>query len=186
MSFAPHPAKRRQTHLRRITCEAFERDDGLIDIEGLLIDTKPTTIDLLTGKKVAPAEPIHQMRVRLTVNRECLIVDALAFSEHNPYPECADAEAAYRKLIGMRIEPGFTQEVKRLFRGTGGCTHLSEMISPLASTVFQVLWADSDFGSSEPGIGGQRSSPLGGCHALRLNGQIVRTYFPLHYKDSTP
>jgi len=170
-------------HLRRVSCEAFQRDDGLLEIEGLLIDTKPTSILLPTGKEVPGGEAIHQMRVRLTVDNERKIVDASVFSEHSPYAECADIEAAYRQLIGMRIESGFTRGVKRLFRGTGGCTHISELIPPMATTYFQALWATSGFADGETATDGPATSPLGGCHALRPDGAVVRTYFPKFQKD---
>jgi hypothetical protein len=185
MSMAPPPAARQPLHLRRISCEGFLRDDGLIDIEGLLIDTKPAPLQLV-NKALAAGDPIHQMRVRLTIDRERRIVDANAWSEHTPYPDCMEVEAGYRKLIGMRIEPGFTREVKRLFRGTMGCSHMTELLPPMASTAFQVMWADGDFDTVDAQGSQQRTSPLGGCHALRLEGHIVRTYFPQHYKDTTP
>ncbi len=185
MSVAPPSAARRPLHLRRISCQGFLRDDGLVDIEGLLIDTKPVPLQLV-NKVVPPEQPIHQMRVCLTIDRERRIVDARAYSEHTPYPDCMEVEAAYRKLVGMRIEPGFTMAVKRLFRGTQGCSHMTELLPSMASTAFQVMWADSDFTTVDPQEGPRRTSPLGGCHALRLDGDIVRTYFPQHRKDSAP
>lgn len=124
------------------------------------------------------------MRVRLTIDRERRIVDAQAFSEHTPYADCMEVEARYRKLIGLRIEPGFTGAVKRLFRGTEGCAHLTELVPVMASTAFQVLWAQGDFGGADVEGSGRRTSPLGGCHALRLDGQVVRTYFPQHLKEA--
>ncbi|MBS0449970.1 MAG: DUF2889 domain-containing protein [Proteobacteria bacterium] len=184
MSVAPPAAPRRPIHLRRITCEAFEREDGLLDIEALLIDTKPTPVRLVTDKSVEPGSAIHRMRVRLTVNRDRWIVEASAYSEEHPYQECEGIEAAYRRLVGLRIEPGFTRQVKRLFRGDAGCTHISELIPPMASTLFQVLWADSAFVSPDPASPGGHSSPVGACHGLRLDGQVVRTYFPASRKES--
>lgn len=184
MSKAPPPAARKPLHLRRISCEGFLREDGLIEIEGLLIDTKPVPLQLV-NKALEAGEPIHQMRVRLTIDQERRIVDAQAWSEHTPYPDCMEVEAGYRKLIGMRIEPGFTREVKRLFRGTMGCSHMTELLPPMASTAFQVMWADGDFNTVDDQGSAQRTSPLGGCHALRLDGQIVRTYFAQHHKDTT-
>lgn len=182
MSIAPSAGPRRSTHLRRITCEAFEREDGLLDIEALLIDTKPEPVRLVTGKKVEPGEAIHQMRVRLTVDRERWIVDASAYSEERPYPECEGIEPAYRQLVGLRIEPGFNLQVKRLFRGEAGCTHISELIPVMASTVFQVLWTDTE--SSDLASPSAKSSPVGACHGLRLDGQVVRTHFPAYKKES--
>jgi len=183
MSMAPPPAARQPLHLRRISCEGFQREDGLIEIEGLLIDTKPVPLELV-NKALAAGDPIHQMRVRLTIDRERRIVDANAWSEHTPYPDCMEVEAGYRKLIGLRIEPGFTREVKRLFRGTLGCSHMTELLPPMASTAFQVMWADGDFDTVDEKGSRQRTSPLGGCHALRLDGHIVRTYFPQHQKEA--
>ncbi len=183
MSVAPPAAPRKPLHLRRISCEGFLRDDGLIDIEGLLIDTKPMPLQLV-NKALAADQPIHQMRVRLTIDRERLIVDAQAYSEHTPYPDCMEVEAGYRKLIGLRIEPGFTRVVKQLFRGTLGCSHMTELLPPMASTAFQILWADGGFEAVDPQAGRPRSSPLGGCHALRLDGHIVRTYFSQHRKEA--
>jgi hypothetical protein len=177
VSIAPPAAPRRPLHLRRITCEGFLRDDGLIDIEGLLIDTKPVALELVS-KEVPAGEAIHQMRIRLTIDRERRIVDAQAFSEHTPYPDCMEVEAGYRKLIGLKIEPGFTNTVKRLFRGTLGCTHLTELLPPMASTAFQVVWANERFEGADEEASRHRTSPLGGCHALRLDGEVVRTYFP--------
>jgi hypothetical protein len=89
-----------------------------------------------------------------------------------------EVEAGYRKLIGLRIEPGFNNTVKRLFRGTLGCTHVTELLPPMASTAFQVLWANERFEGAEQESSARRTSPLGGCHALRLDGNVVRTYFP--------
>ena len=180
MSLVPPAAPRRLLHLRRITCEAFEREDGLLDVEGLLIDTKPTPLQLVTGRRIDPDSAIHRMRVRLTVNRDRWIVAASAHSEAHPHLECEEAEAAYHKLVGLRIEPGFTRQVKQLFRGEAGCTHISELIPPMATTLFQVLWADGDFASPDAAA----SSPVGACHGLRLDGQVVRTYFPARSKES--
>jgi hypothetical protein len=185
VSVAPPAAPRRPIHLRRITCEGFLRDDGLIDIEGLLVDTKPEPLQLV-NRDVPPGEPIHQMRVRLTIDQDRRIVDARAFSEHTPYPTCSEVEAGYRKLVGLRVEPGFTRQVKRLFRGVEGCTHMTELLPPMASTLFQVIWADGAFAREGAGAAAQRTSPLGGCHALRLDGEIVRTHFPRHRKDPAP
>lgn len=179
MSVAPPAPPRRQLHQRRITCEAFEREDGLLDVEGLLVDTKPIPVQLVTGRCIEPGSAIHQMRVRITVNRDRWIVAATAWSEVRPYHECDGVEQAYQRLVGLRIETGFTRKLKQLFRGESGCTHITELIPSMATTLFQVLWADSDFADSKPMV----SSPVGSCHGLRLDGHVVRTYFPAHHKE---
>lgn len=178
---APTATGRRPVHQRRITCNGYLRDDGLWDIEGRLIDTQPQPLMLATGP-LAAGEAIHEMLVCLTVDRELLIHDAWARTLHAPYPPCADINPSYRQLIGLRIAPGFTQRVKRMFRATLGCSHLTEMLPPLATTAFQVLWSDRANHGERGG-----SSPVGGCHALRSDGEIVRLYYPeFHRSTATP
>ena len=53
-------------HLRRVVCTGYERDDGLWDIEGRLIDTKPFPLEL-PEHTAAADEPIHEMTVCLTI-----------------------------------------------------------------------------------------------------------------------
>ena len=107
-----------------------------------------------------------------------MIHDASARTVHGPYRLCGDITASYRQLIGLRIEPGFTQTVKRMFRGVRGCSHITELLPPMATVAFQILWSDPDeFRTANAASGPQRSSPLGGCHALRLDGEVVRLHF---------
>lgn len=48
----------------------------------------------------------------------------------------------------------------------------------MATTAFQILWADADnFDNSQGGDGRPSGSPLGGCHALRLDGEVVMRHF---------
>jgi hypothetical protein len=175
MSQAPPPPPRRLAHRRRIVCEVFERDDGLLDLEGTLLDTQTEPVRLATGRIVEAGEAIHRMRVRLTVDRERRIVAAAAYSEAHPYPACEGAEAAYPRLVGLRIGPGFTRAARERVRGEAGCTHLTELIPVMATTLFQVLWADGSYArASDPSV----PSPLGACHGLRGDGEVVRLYFP--------
>ncbi len=172
------PIARRPVHLRRIICEGFERQDGRFDIEGTLIDTKPIAL-ALPERELAANAPIHQMTLRLTVDRQFLIHEAQARTVHGPYRVCGDITDSYRKLVGLRIEPGFTKTVKRLFRGVLGCSHITELLPPMATVAFQILWSEPEgFGAADDAAGRRRSSPLGGCHALRLDGEVVRLHFP--------
>jgi hypothetical protein len=181
MSDAPRaiPAVgRRPVHTRRVVCEGFARDDGLFDIEGTLTDTKPFVL-ALPERVVDVGRPIHQMKVRLAIDRDFVIHEAEARTLHAPYAVCGDITDSYRQLVGLRIQPGFTQAVKRRFRGVLGCSHMTELLPPMATTAFQILWSKPDsFGGADARDSPLRSSPLGGCHALRLDGQVVRQHFP--------
>lgn len=170
---------RRPVHLRRITCEGFERDDGLFDVVGTLIDTKPHAVDL-QEKTVPGNEPIHHMTVCLTIDRDRLIHDVQAHTLEGPHAVCGAITQSYRHLIGQRIQPGFVSTAKRLFRGEAGCTHMTELLPPMATTAFQMLWRSAD-DVTDPEQPQHRNSPLGGCHALARDGEFVRLYFPDAY-----
>ena len=176
---APPSAKpaRHPVHLRRIECAGFARDDGLFDSEGALIDTNPPALELPEHHVPAHA-PIHHMILRLAVDRGFVIHEAEAQTVQAPYAVCGRIAPAYGQLVGQRIEAGFTQRVKRMFRGVEGCSHLTELLPVMATTAFQIIWADSgNFDHTGPGNGRARGSPLGGCHALRLDGEVVLRHF---------
>ena len=174
---APASAERRAVHLRRVRCEGFERTDGLFDIDGTLIDTKPFHHQMV-ARAVEENEPIHEMVFRITIDRRRTILDAQAWVVQGPYEVCGDIAPSYRQLIGMRIEPGFTERIKQLFRRSAGCTHLTELLPPMVTTAFQMLWSGpAAFGVADERGSGQLTSPIGGCHALREGGEVVRQYF---------
>jgi len=187
MSLAsPAGAGRRPIHLRRITCEGFERDDGLFDIDGTLIDSKPFAV-ALPEKKVPAEDAIHHLTLRLTIDRQRTIREAVARTLHGPYGTCGEITASYRQLVGLRVEAGFTKTVKRMFRGTLGCSHLTELLPPMATTAFQMLWSEPDGpASSVAASGGRDESPLGGCHVLRVDGPVARLHFRHLLPESPP
>ena len=132
------PVPRRRLHTRQVVCEGFEREDGLFDVEGRLCDTKSYDVGGVAGGAARVAgEPIHLMSIRLTLDGTCVIVGVQVRTHQAPFSECADINAAYDGLIGLRIEAGFTLAVKRRFRGVAGCTHLTELLGPVATTALQ-------------------------------------------------
>jgi Protein of unknown function (DUF2889) len=168
---------RERIHLRRISCEGFRRSDGLFDIDGTLIDTKPVPL-ALPERFIASGEAIHHMTLRMTVDRQWIIRDLQARTVDGPYVACGLVAARYAQLIGIKIEPGFTRTVKRLFKGVLGCTHMTELLPPMATTAFQMLWGEPEgFGAADKPETRQRSSPLNGCYVLRLDGDVVKQHF---------
>lgn len=170
---------------RTITCEAFSRDDDLIDIEGTLIDIKDQPFTLPERGVVRPGEALHEMKFVITIDRDYLIRDAKAITLQSPYRICNSINDNYRKLIGLRIESGFTKKVKQLFRGVDGCAHLTEMLPTMATIAFQAGWSTKDKQNSSNDFeanSANRSTPFGGCHALRYDGEVVKLYFPQHFK----
>lgn len=158
------------------------REDGLIDIEGVLVDTKPRPFEIAT-KTVEADNPIHLMRLCLTINTAREILGIRASSEQTPYNECREVELQYQRLIGLRIDSGFTRTVKQMFAGTQGCTHMTELLPTIATTAFQAIWSENGWQGVSPAGNPKRKSPINGCHALRADGHVVRTYFQHHLEN---
>lgn len=180
----PTPANRAQQHTRRVTCEGYKREDGLWDIEGHLLDVKNIPIELKEREDgILPAgEPVHGMSIRLTIDLELNILDAVASMDHTPFRACPSITDAYRQLIGVQIKPGFTKLTRDMFGGVNGCTHLLELLGPVATTAFQAThyeraelhgWSD----------GAQKPPMLDSCHTLASDGAVVQEYWP-HFHQS--
>ncbi|HEY3597281.1 MAG TPA: DUF2889 domain-containing protein [Paraburkholderia sp.] len=136
------PASRQLRHRRAIRADAYERADGLWDIEACLTDVKPRDTALASG--VRPnGLPIHELWLRITIDRKLNVVDAEASSAWVPYPGlCEASNPAYRALIGLNLFHNFRRDAARLLGGTAGCTHLTELCAVLPSAAIQAFAGD--------------------------------------------
>lgn len=178
---ALHPTVAREPlHRRAIEIQGYKREDGLYDIEGHLVDTKPYDFKLAAGVRPA-GEPIHGMWLRITVDRSLTIVDAAAAMDAMPYVSyCDQIVPAYRLLVGLAIRPGYHQKVKELLGGVRGCTHVTELAGSLATAAFQSM-AGQRLQPSD-----QRPFQLDRCHALAETSPAVARYYPKWYRGTEP
>jgi len=174
------PVSRQLRHRRAIRLEAFERADGLWDIEACLTDEKPRDVHLASGVR-PQGLPIHELWLRITIDRKLTIVDAEASSQWAPYAGlCAASNDSYRALIGLNLLQGFRRDVNRLLGGTVGCTHLTELCATLPTAAIQAfageVWNTGD--TPQPGTDETPPFQLGRCHALRFDGEAVQEFYP--------
>ena len=131
--------ERELTHTRRVRFEGYRRADGLWDIEAHLTDIKNHDYPLQTGVRRA-GQAIHEMWVRITIDRGLNVIDATAVSDAVPYPGgCDNAPPAYKKLIGLNLRRGFRKKVHELLGGVQGCTHITEMLAGLPTAAIQTF-----------------------------------------------
>ncbi len=136
------PVARQPSHLRRITCQGFAREDGLLDIEGELIDTKHYDFPSSTHGIISAGSPVHHMQVRITVTFELQIVAAEAVTINGPYAICPKGAENISGLVGLQIGPGWKRRVQAAIGGPKGCTHITELMGPMATTAFQTLYGE--------------------------------------------
>jgi len=171
----PPPAPRELRHRRDIAIEGYRRFDGLWDVEARLLDRRSVASRWPGGER-APDEPIHRMSLRLTVDADARIVAVAADTETGPYPGiCGAITPQYQQLVGLRVAAGFRGQVRRLFAGTRGCTHLTELLGALATGVVQTLAGDA---TPDPEA---RPFQLEGCHAFVRSGPVVARHYPRWY-----
>ena len=174
------PVAREPLHTRAIEIRGYKRADGLYDIEGHLVDTKPYDFKLAAGVRRA-GEPVHDMWLRITVDRQLHIVDAQAAMDGMPYVgECDAIEPAYRKLVGLAIRPGYQQRLKELLGGVRGCTHITELAGMLATAAFQSMAGQR---LQDPD---RKPFQIDRCHALAATGAVVGRYYPKWYTGTAP
>jgi len=168
------PVSRQLRHSRAIRADAYEREDGLWDIEACLTDNKPRDVALASG--VRPnGLPIHELWLRITIDRKLNVVDAEASSDWVPYPgQCEVSNPAYRALIGLNLLQNFRRDAARLLAGTTGCTHLTELCAVLPTAAIQAFAGDvwnTDKGG--PGSDGREAhgSAANSEQGARGNGQ---------------
>ncbi len=176
----PSAAPREPLHHRAVDCCGYRRADGLFDIEARLTDTKGYGVDNRWRGRLEPGAAIHDMWLRLTVDLDLKIVAVEAATDAAPFPVCAAITPAFRQLEGLTIGAGWRREVIKRLGGVKGCTHLVELLGPLATAAIQTVGplrrAEIP---PDPAAGPPRH--LDGCHALRRDGPVVREHHPEWY-----
>ncbi|MDG0857168.1 DUF2889 domain-containing protein [Roseateles puraquae] len=175
---ADHPSiPRRLLHRRALDVQVFARDDGLFDVEASLTDTKTHDVPL-AGEPRKAGDPIHEMRLLLTVDASLTITAATSQTLWMPYVGACDQHGdAYAQLVGLNLLKGFRQAVQERLRGTRGCTHLTELCLVLPTAVLQAM-AGSIIDTREGDADGNPPFQLDRCHALRRDGETVATFYP--------
>ena len=174
------PVSRARRHTRAIHVDAYVREDGLWDLDARITDVKVNDVTLASGLRPGGTF-LHDLNLRITINRELTIVEAEAASDAVPYPGyCDTIGPAYRSLVGLNLMKGFRLGVKERLAGVLGCTHLTELANILPTAAIQAY--ANDVIKTRDGAGDdqlpERPFQIDKCHALRANGPGVAKYYP--------
>jgi hypothetical protein len=179
---------RKPLHTREIKCAGYLRDDGLIDVEAELRDISPDGTDLLF-RMVQPGADIHHMQVKATLSADLVIQDISATMLTGATSMCPEITAAYGELKGLALRKGFRQEVKARVGGVRGCTHLTDLLGPMATTAMQSHFAHQralrNGRRPADGIGLMpRPAVIGTCHTYHADSVATQVLWPLHRRPS--
>jgi len=177
-------ADREMIHTRTMDLRAYRRSDGLYDIEGHIIDVKPQTQHLPVSHRAA-GEPVHDMWLRLTVDKELVVRSAEAKLDVGGHAYCAGVEPNFAELAGLTIGQGWNRHVRERVGHELGCTHLVEMLAQMGTAAMQALWSDREHEREALHHPEKRRLPpamLDSCFAFRRDSDFMRENFPLDYE----
>ena len=160
---------RKMLHLRDIHLCGYEREDGLVEVEAHFTDVKTYSY---SENAFQAGEPVHDMWLRVALDREAVIQECEAAMDGTPHTVCPQAAPNMERLKGLRLGRDFLKEAMRVLGGAAGCTHLRELLQPVATVAFQttMLYRQQ---ATPPGT--VRISPgmMNSCVAYDENGPIV-------------
>lgn len=181
MPLSPPKVPRQKAHIREIRVEGYRREDGTLELDACLRDTKALDYPLASGVRKA-GDPVHEMHVRVTLDADFNIVDVEACSDWVPYPGgCDTIGPAYRRLIGLNLLRGFRRTVGEMFADVNGCSHMSELLLSLPTAAIQTF-ATFQRDNAETA---EKPFQLDRCHALERSTETVRRYYPRWYRAAS-
>ena len=186
------PAPRELLHTRQIECQGFQRNDGLWDIEAHMTDRKSYSFPSDEQGEVVAGTPIHDMWLRVTLDDSLVIQAIETVTDSSPYRLCPAITPNFQRLVGLRIGPGFNRRVKELVGGVEGCTHLVELMGPLATTAFQTIFSAKHRQEREraaregiaPARPSKRPRLIDTCHAHASDSPVTKRNWPEFYTGS--
>ena len=126
---------------------------------------------------------MHDMLVRVTIDRRFEVIDIEATTEEMPYPgQCNKIGPDYKKLIGSNLLKGFRKVIAEKMGGVKGCTHLSELLGYLPTAAVQTFAGER---RETDAPAGKKPFQLDSCHALATDTETVRIYYPKWYAGET-
>jgi hypothetical protein len=184
-------AGRELLHKRDFSFEGYRRADGHYDIEGRMTDRKTYAFPNDYRGEIRADEPLHDMRVRVTIDETFRILDIVAETAAGPFEVCPAITPALSALKGATIGRGWTRLLREKFGGVHGCTHHTELLRTLATVAFQTVHGEEMRRQRDGGLppraetsegNGKRPALVDTCHALASDGDVVKTRWPDFYQ----
>jgi hypothetical protein len=170
--------EREMLHHRAIDLRGYRRADGLWDIEASLIDRKSYDFTRSGGQVWPAGTKLHDMTLRLTIDDGMVIRDATATMPVTPWLLCTEAADGLKALHGLRIGPNWLSEARRRLERDHRCTHLTELLGPLATVAMQTQSVIRD--RNKRAADG-RPSRIDSCYAYAAGRTVAARLWPEHY-----
>ncbi|MDA8600938.1 DUF2889 domain-containing protein [Burkholderiaceae bacterium] len=176
------PSPRKHRHTRTIHAEGFLREDGLWDIEARMIDSKTYVYTEPYRGDREPGSAVHDMAIRLTMDSQLTITAIEVSMAATPYPTCTQVAPNFQGLVGTTIGGGWRRVVNECVGATRGCTHVRELLFPMATVAFQTIkgWPEGAATVTKVAMPVEmaQSAFVNGCYAWAADGDVVAEMYP--------
>jgi hypothetical protein len=174
----PTPAPREAVHTRSIVCRSFRRDDGLLDIDARFVDTRPFGYDSEFRGHCPPGSALHNMQLRLTLDRERRIHALVSAMPGTPYSGCAEVNPNFQRLLGLSVGRGFRKALRDTLGGIEGCTHMLVLLEAMAAAAVQAFASNAHAprraGQAEPVRIWRLDALVDTCYSYRSGGPVMQ------------
>jgi Protein of unknown function (DUF2889) len=183
MPLSASAVEREHLHDRRYDFQGYRRKDGLWDIEGRMTDSKTYGFPNEFRGRIEAGEPLHDMRIRLTLDDHFVVRDIEISTDGAPFAICPDVAPNFAVVKGLKIGSGWNKKLKELLGGTRGCTHHVEMLGAMATVAYQTMWGQLARERNRAPEAGSPRRPafLDTCHAFASDGEVVKKNWPAFY-----
>ena len=162
---------RKLLHLRDIHLRGYERDDGLVEIEARMTDTKTYSFGNRDRGGIASGEALHDMWLRVTFSKDMVIQACEASMDSTPHQLCPGAAPNFTRLVGLAIGKGFIKSAMQRVGGVEGCTHLRELLQPIATVALQTMMSVNKHDKSAGG--GVDPRLVNTCYTYDETGPLI-------------
>jgi hypothetical protein len=170
--------ERRELHHRQIDLRFFERADALYEIEGRVLDRKAHPFRRVLQDEDTPAgAALHDITVRLVIGKDLVVREALASMAATPFSACRGAVNTLEPLLGLHIGPGWNKRVRELLAGAASCTHIAEILGPMATAVHQGLAPQRLAYLRQQGSEASQTK-VDSCYAYAADREVVARLWP--------
>jgi hypothetical protein len=153
-------------HHRSIEHRSWLHEDGALEIEGRLIDSRAYDSRVGFDRPLPAGEALHDMTIRILLGPDWRIRDIGLAMESSPFDLCSEVMSNFETLRGASMGKGWNALLGERFAGVAGCRHLVDLLRGMATVAFQ----------SMPRSGWTREAADGfvnSCHAFREEGPVM-------------
>jgi hypothetical protein len=163
-------------HRRSIDHRTWLHQDGVLEIESRLVDTKAYDTHVGFDRPLPAGEPVHDMTIRIRLGPDLLIRDIRLLMDSTPFEICSEVMRHFETLRGASMGKGWNALLSERFAGIGGCRHLIDLLRGMATVAFQSMprgdWTPADLAAMSDS-----------CYAFRVGGPVMQR-LSAHQADS--